>query len=183
MTSVAATNGATPAPVRPALAVAIGRVRCPARQVAVTVTNGTSRAESYTLRANGRFVREELVSPDRVIKGLAQLKEDTPTTLSVSAGGRTIASAERTADCRKSSTAPAPAPNRPDEPGNPNKPDGSNRASGSKLPHTGGGAETFAKAATGLATITTGGLLIFWGRLWPGSGRGDWNTPVRRSAP
>ncbi|MBW8483856.1 hypothetical protein [Actinomadura parmotrematis] len=147
----------------PALTASIGRVSCPSRQVPVVVVNGTDRALGYDLYSGYDLVRTEQVPSNRTIDGRVQLAEDEPTMLTVRSGGATIASARRTANCRAGSGGAGGA-----------------RAEGpsSRLPHTGPGLN--AGVLTALGGLAAGGVLLFWGRLWPGSGRGDWAAPTRR---
>ncbi|MGI5164683.1 hypothetical protein ACQEU3_10050 [Spirillospora sp. CA-253888] len=167
----------TPSPSSTGLSATVGEVRCPQRQVPVTVVNDTGRARAYTLLQNGEEVRTEQVRADAVLNGLAQLREDERTRIVVRSENRTIASVVRTADCRKSA-----APDEEPDAGGGAGEDGA--AAGGKasdeLPHTGPGTEGTVRVLTALGGLAGGAVLLFWGWLWPGSGRGDWSSPTRR---
>ncbi|WP_067483174.1 hypothetical protein [Actinomadura hibisca] len=189
----AALGAATPTPSPAGLSATVGEVRCPQRQVAVTVVNDTGRARTYTLLQNDREIRTERVQADKVINGLAQLREDERTRVVVRSEGRTIASVVRTADC-DSSTAPDEESGEDEGGGTGGGSDGASKDGGGendaggahgggtpdKLPHTGPGTDGSLRVLTALGGLAGGAVLLFWGWLWPGSGRGDWCSPTRR---
>lgn len=98
------------------LEVAFGQVSCPARLVAVTIANTGTADERYALRVAGRVQRTELVPAGTTVVSRVRLPEDRPTTIAVHTEGRSVASAERTADCADAASASpepkggAPAP-------------------------------------------------------------------------
>ncbi|MFI6521858.1 hypothetical protein ACIBF1_40330 [Spirillospora sp. NPDC050679] len=176
-----------PSPSSTGLSATVGEVRCPQRQVPVTVVNDTGEARSYTLLQNGKEIRTERVRADTVLNGLAQLGEDERTRIVVRSEGRTIASVVRDADCRKSAA--------PDEEPGAGGGDGEGgagrdaaggdggtggRKAPEELPHTGPATGGAVRLLTALGGLAGGAVLLFWGWLWPGSGRGDWGSPTRR---
>ncbi|MFC6886569.1 MULTISPECIES: hypothetical protein [Actinomadura] len=188
---------ARPASARPAFAVpaagltaTVGGVRCPRRQVAVNVVNGTDAPHTYELRSNGRVVRRERVPADQTTQRLATLRERRRTTITVTSEGRTIARASRKADCAghapdgDAAALPVPAlGDGEDLSGAEQGTGGAHRGKSARLPRTGEGGGTTVRVITALAVLAGGGVLVFWGLLWPGRGRGDWATPSRRRTP
>lgn len=185
-TASAAVPAAVPAT---GLTATVGGVRCPRHQVAVNVVNGTDAPHTYELRSNGRFVRRERVPADQTTQRLATLREGRRTTITVTSEGRTIARASRKADCAghapDSDTAvlPVPALGDGEDLSGAEQNTGAHRGKTARLPRTGEGGGTTVRVITALAVLAGGGVLVFWGLLWPGRSRGDWATPSRRRTP
>ncbi|MFC9969800.1 hypothetical protein ACFVH6_02730 [Spirillospora sp. NPDC127200] len=189
----AALGAPAPSPSSTGLSATVGEVRCPQRQVPVTVVNDTGQARAYTLLQNDKEIRTEQVRADTVLNSLAQLGEDERTRIVVRSEGRTIASVVRSADCRKSAAPEAePGAGGGDgEDGGSGGGAGKDAASGDggaggseapeELPHTGPATDGAVRLLTALGGLAGGAVLLFWGWLWPGSGRDDWSSPTRRS--
>jgi hypothetical protein len=164
------------------LTATVGPVVCSATpHVTVTVANPDPHtAQSYTLYVRNRQVRTEQVSPDSTLSGDTPLTEDQSTGIKVISDGRTLLSTTRTADCAKPGTATPPHKSPPHK-SPPHKTPPRKAPPPKRLPFTGSGAATQARIATGLAVLAGGGLLLFYARLWPRPGGGDWSCPTRRS--
>ncbi|MQY06758.1 hypothetical protein [Actinomadura macrotermitis] len=168
----ASTSAALP---QPSLTAVIGQVGCPARQVPVTVVNGTGEALPYDLFTGFERVRAEQVPANRTVTRTVRLAEGQRTMVTVRSGGRVIAATRRTAHCRKGAARHAGRHGGETGEAAHAKAEGP----GSRLPHTGPGLSAGAWMVVG--GLAGGGVLLFWGMLWPGSGRGDWAAPVRRT--
>ncbi|RAY15788.1 hypothetical protein DPM19_08425 [Actinomadura craniellae] len=141
----------TTVPARP-LQVSIGAVRCPGRMVAVTVRNIGPRTEDYAIEQNGSATIADRIAPGASRTRQVELTEGRATNITVTWKNAPVRSAGRTANCAGDDPAPPPGNDPPED----------------RLPHTGpeDGVLT-ARIATGVAAMITGGIILWWGGLWP----------------
>lgn len=141
----------------PSLAATVGHARCPSHVVRVTVTNSGTAPGFYRLLVGGRLQHEESIKPDTTLNSNV-IVGTRPVRIEVRYGGHSLVTARRHAAC--------------DTGGGTTKP--------RHLPFTGAG-DLYAKGATALAALLTGGIVFWYAFLWPRSGRGDWACLVERS--
>ncbi|REE98626.1 hypothetical protein [Thermomonospora umbrina] len=146
----------TSAPSRPALpalplTVSIGRVSCPDRTIRVTIRNRTRIVHDFTLETDGSTAPKG----DRIAAGQSRtveltLREDRRTRVTVTWRNEPVVTVTRTANCR--SRSPVAGDPSPDD----------------RLPHTGADSDVlWARAATGLAAMVTGVIIVWYGGVWP----------------
>lgn len=120
------------------LDVSFGKVSCPSRSVEISVTNTGEQDRSYVLRVAGKVRRQEVIPSGSELTSRVVLPEDRSTLITVRTSGQLAGEARRKANCR---------------------------GSGARtLPVTG---ERSALGLTGAATALTGGILVWYGLLWP----------------
>ncbi|MCP2334949.1 hypothetical protein [Actinomadura rupiterrae] len=74
----------------------------------------------------------------------------------------------------------APSPGPPLPPDAPSTPSVETRQVAPQERPPPAGANPTARVLTGLGVLAGGALLLFYGRLWPRAGKGDWSAPIRR---
>ncbi len=116
----------------------------------VRVTNRSGQAQDYAIEQDGTPTVADRLGAGATRTSRLTLRENRRTTVAVSWNDRTLRSAARRADCSSPQQTQEPAPPR------------------ENLPRTGpADAATFAKVATGVASMVTG-LIVFWyGGIWP----------------
>ncbi|MBA8951304.1 hypothetical protein ACFQU9_00555 [Actinomadura namibiensis] len=144
-----ATTAPPASPPAQTVEATIGRVRCPARTVEVTIRNNGSQTENVGIERNDdspAIARTVAPGASRVVT--LRLRENRSTRVQVTWKNEPVLTETRRADCVKGS--PTPSPTR------------------TRLPRTGpDDAVMWARAATGGAAMITG-LIIFWyGGIWP----------------
>jgi hypothetical protein len=111
--------------------------------VTIKVSNVGGQAEDYTVEQDGTPTVADRIGSGASRTTKITLKENQSASVTVMWRDQTLKSATRKADCTKS----APQEN---------------------LPHTGpDSAATYAKVATGVAAMITGGIIFWYGGIWP----------------
>jgi len=136
-----------PTPAQP-LRVTIGRVDCPSRTVVVTVRNRGDAVQDYTVETDdGAAPKGDRIDAGQSRTTRLTLREDRRTRITVTWRNEPVEQATRTANCRRTASS-SPEPE--------------------ELPHTGpGDGVLWARAATGVAAMITGAIIVWYGGIWP----------------
>lgn len=143
-----ATPSTRPSPAQP-LRVTVGRVECPSRTVVVTVRNVGDAAQDYTVETDdGTAPKGDQIGPGQSRTTRLTLREDRRTRVTVTWRNEPVEQVTRTANCRRAATSSP----EPDE----------------ELPYTGpGDGVLWARAATGVAAMITGAIIVWYSGIWP----------------
>lgn len=140
----------TPAPAAP-LTVSFGKIDCPSDKVTVKVTNDTDTAQGYAITRNGSIVLADRLGPNASRTSSVTLAEDRRVVVRVTWDGRVQASRAYRLNCLKAGAA-----------------EDRDETAAERLPHTGADDTVLvARIATGVASMITGAIVLWWGGLWP----------------
>jgi hypothetical protein len=142
----------TPVPVPTApLAVTIGGVSCPSREVKIEIHNNAAAKADYVIkRDDGPGTLDGSLQPGATRSTTLTLREDKTTNLRVTSHDLLVKGRTLKANCKHAHVAAPPA----------KKPD--------RLPHTGpDDGVLWARGATGAAALITGAIILWYGGVWP----------------
>ncbi len=130
------------------LTVSFGRVKCPSDRITVKVTNDAQNGQAYSITRNGSLVLADRLGPNSSRTSPVTLSEDKTVVVRVTQDGKPQASRSYKLDCARAAASPKPT---------------------ERLPYTGSDRTVMvARIATGVASLVTGMIILWWGGLWPG---------------
>ncbi|MEO3786436.1 hypothetical protein ABGB12_24185 [Actinocorallia sp. B10E7] len=119
------------------------------------VTNDTGASQGYAITRNGSIVLADRLGPNASRSSSVKLAEDEKVVVRVTRDGRPQATRTYRLNCLKAGA------------GDTEKP-GERPGADERLPHTGADeAVMAARIATGVASMITGVIILWWGGLWP----------------
>lgn len=134
------------------LTITFGKVVCPGRKVSVKVVNDGPTTQGYSITRNGSNVLADQLGPNASRTSSVTVPEDRTSVVRVAQDGRSKASRSYKANCARSTAKPSPTA------------DPTRRT----LPRTGSDENVaFAQIATGVGSLITGAIILWWGGLWP----------------
>jgi len=120
--------------------------------VTVKVTNDTDTAQGYAITRNGSIVLADRLGPNASRTSTVTLAEDERVVVRVTRDGKAQATRAYRLNCLKAGAAE----------------DRDDTGAAERLPHTGADDTVLvARIATGVASMITGAIVLWWGGLWP----------------
>jgi len=123
--------------------------------VTVKVTNDTGTGQGYAITRNGSIVLADRLGPNASRSSSVKLTEDEKVVVRITRDGEPQATRTYRLNCVKSGAGASEKPSR--------RPDAAER-----LPDTGSDETVMvARIATGVGSMITGVIVLWWGGLWP----------------